>query len=70
MPSPHVGEGKREKKIYKARKDRRKEGIGNRWREKRKGKNHISRACPKGIEEEIPRSYLTPFFTLKPNILA
>ena len=24
MPSPHVGEGKREKKIYKARKDRRK----------------------------------------------
>ena len=24
MPSPHVGEGKREKKIYKARKDRKK----------------------------------------------
>ena len=24
MPSPHVSEGKREKKIYKARKDRRK----------------------------------------------
>ena len=70
MPSPHVGEGKREKKIYKARKDRRKRGIGNRWREKRKEKNHIFRACPKGIEEEIPSSYLSPFFTLKPNILA
>ena len=26
MPSPHVGEGKREKKIYKARKDRRRGG--------------------------------------------
>ena len=45
-------------------------GIGNRWREKRKEKNHIFRACPKGIEEDIPRSYLSPFFTLKPNILA
>ena len=64
-----MGEGKREKKIYKARKDRR-EGIGIRWREKLKEKNHIFRACPKGIEEEIPRSYLTPFFTLRPNILA
>ena len=44
--------------------------IGIRWREKLKEKNHIFRACPKGIEEEIPRSYLSPFFTLKPNILA
>ena len=26
MPSPHVGEGKREKRIYKARKDRRRGG--------------------------------------------
>ena len=31
-------------------------GIGNRWREKRKKKNHIFRACPKRIEGEIPRS--------------
>ena len=36
-------------------------GIGDRWREKRKEKNHIFRACPKRIEGEIPRSYLRPF---------
>ena len=38
MPSPHVGEGKREKKIYKARKDRRKGAseIGGEKNEKRK----------------------------------
>ena len=36
-------------------------GIRNRWREKRKKKNHIFRACPKRIEGEIPLSYLRPF---------
>ena len=38
MPSPHVSEGKREKKIYKARKDRRKGGseIGGEKNGKRK----------------------------------
>ena len=38
MPSPHVGEGKRKKKIYKARKDRRKGGseIGGKKNGKRK----------------------------------
>ena len=39
MPSPHVGEGKREKKIYKARKRQKEGGIGIRWREKLKEKN-------------------------------
>ena len=55
--------------IYNARKYRRR-GIGNRGREKQKKGNHIFRACPKRIEGKIPRSYLRPFFTLKPNILA
>ena len=36
MPSPHVGEGKREKKIYKARKDRRGKKIGGEKNGKRK----------------------------------
>ena len=65
-----MGEGKREKKRYIRRGKTEGRGIGIRWREKLKEKNHIFRACPKGIEEEIPRSYLTPFFTLRPNILA
>ena len=65
MPSPHVGEGKRKKKRYIRREKTEGRGIGNRWREKRKEKNHTFRACPKGIEEEIPRSYLTPFFYTK-----
>ena len=61
MPSPHVGEGKRKKKRYIRRGKTEGRGIGIRWREKLKEKNHIFRACPKGIEEEIPRSYLSPF---------
>ena len=65
MPSPHVGEGKREKKIYKARKDRRKGASEIGGKKNGKKKNHIFRACPKGIEEEIPRSYLSPFFYTK-----
>ena len=64
MPSPHVDEEKGKKvMIYKARKEKK----GGR---KQKKKNHIFRACPKRIEGEIPRSYLGPFFTLKPYILA
>ena len=70
MPSPHVDEEKGKKAmIYKARKDRRK-GDRKKEERKQKKKNHIFRACPKRIEGEIPRSYLGPFFTLKPYILA
>ena len=71
MPSPHVDDEKGKKAmIYKARKDRRKKKDRKKEQRKQKKENHIFRACPKRIYGDIPRSYLSPFFTLRPNISA
>ena len=47
MPGPHVDDKKGKKAmVYKARKDRR---NGGPKKQKEKGKNQISRACPKRL---------------------
>ena len=66
MPSPHVDDKKGKKAmVYKARKDRRK---GDPEQEE-KGKNQISRACPKRLIATFHARIFT-LFTLKSNILA
>ena len=70
MPSPHVDDEKGQKSYGIKGEERQKERGPKKGTEKQKKKNHIFRACPKRIEGEIPRSYLGPFFTLKPYILA
>ena len=60
MPSPHVDDEKGKKAmIYKARKDRRREGTEKRRRKKKK--NQIFRVCPKWIYYYILSSYLGSF---------